>query len=48
MQIDVGFGDTVFPAAVEIEYPTLLGFPRPRLRAYPPETVIAEKLQVMT
>ena len=27
MQIDVGFGDVVFPATTRIEYPTLLEFP---------------------
>ena len=47
LQIDVGFGDAIVPPATEIEYPTLLGFPSPRLRAYPPETVIAEKLHAI-
>lgn len=47
VQIDVGFGDVVTPDAEEIEYPTLLDLPAPRIRAYPPETVIAEKLQAM-
>ena len=47
MQIDVGFGDVVTPAAVEITYPTLLDFPAPSLSGYPRETVIAEKFQAM-
>jgi len=47
MQIDVGFGDVVTPAAVEITYPTLLDFPAPVLSGYPRETVIAEKFQAM-
>ena len=47
MQIDVGFGDTVTPAPVGIAYPVLLEFPVPRLSAYPPETAIAEKFEVM-
>jgi predicted nucleotidyltransferase component of viral defense system len=47
LQIDIGFGDAVTPDAKEIEYPTLLDFPAPRLRAYPPETVVVEKLQAM-
>jgi len=46
-QIDVGLGDVVTPAAQEIVYPTLLDFPAPRIRAYPPETMIAEKLQAL-
>jgi len=48
MQIDIGFGDVVTPAAIEIEYPTLLEFPAPVLGAYPKETVIAEKLEALT
>lgn len=47
LQIDFGFGDAITPAAEEIELPVLLGFPAPRLRSYPRETVIAEKLQAM-
>jgi predicted nucleotidyltransferase component of viral defense system len=47
LQIDVGFGDAVTPAATEVEYPTLLPLPAPRLHAYPKETVVAEKLQAM-
>ena len=47
LQIDVGFGDVITPAAPEVEYPILLDFPAPRLRVYPKETVIAEKLQAM-
>jgi hypothetical protein len=47
LQIDIGFGDVVTPGPVEIEYPTLLEFPAPRLLAYNRETVVAEKLQAM-
>lgn len=47
VQVDIGFGDTVIPEATEIDYPTLLELPAPRIRAYPPETVVAEKLQAM-
>lgn len=47
VQIDVGFGDAVTPEAKEVDYPTLLDLPAPRIRVYPPETVIAEKLQAM-
>ncbi len=38
MQLDVGFGDAVVPAPVEIELPTLLDQPVPHLRAYQRET----------
>jgi hypothetical protein len=47
MQIDVGFGDVITPAPLTTEYPTLLDYPPPRLLAYPRETTVAEKFQVM-
>jgi predicted nucleotidyltransferase component of viral defense system len=47
VQIDVGSGDAVTPEPEWLEYPCLLEFPRPRLRAYRPETAIAEKLHAM-
>lgn len=47
LQIDVGFGDAITPAAEEAAFPPLLDFPAPRLRAYPRETVIAEKFEAM-
>ena len=47
LQVDLGFGDAVTPGPVVVTFPTLLGLPAPRVRAYPPETVIAEKTQVM-
>ena len=47
LQVDIGFGDVITPAPDDIEYPSLLGLPSPRLRAYPKETVIAEKLDAM-
>ena len=45
--VDVGFGDKITPPPKKMEFPTLLDFPRPRLRAYPVETVVAEKLQAL-
>jgi predicted nucleotidyltransferase component of viral defense system len=47
IQIDVGFGDVVTPEPVELNYPTLLDSPVPRLRAYPLETVVAEKFEAL-
>lgn len=47
IQIDIGFGDAITPAAVEIDYPTLLDAPTPHLRAYPVETVVAEKFEAL-
>ena len=45
--VDIGFGDSVEPGLETIEYPVLLDLPAPTLRAYAPETVIAEKFQAM-
>ena len=45
--IDIGFGDAIEPGAEVIDYPTMLDFPAPRLRAYARETLIAEKFQAM-
>ena len=47
LQIDVGFGDEVYPRPRKIQYPTLLDFPAPELRGYTMESTIAEKLQAM-
>ena len=46
MQLDVGFGDIVVPAAVPTIYPTILDLPAPHLLAYS-RTAIAEKLEAM-
>lgn len=46
-QVDIGFGDVVTPGIQTIDYPVLLEFPAPRIRAYPVETVIAEKVEAM-
>jgi hypothetical protein len=47
VQVDVGIGDAVVPEPEWLEYPSLLDQPRPRLRAYRPETAIAEKVHAM-
>jgi hypothetical protein len=47
LQIDVGFGDAITPAATHEEFPSILGQPRARIRVYPRETVVAEKYQAM-
>lgn len=47
LQVDVGFGDAITPAAAMVDFPPLLDFPPPRLRAYPRETVVAEKVEAM-
>ncbi|MCS4088655.1 nucleotidyl transferase AbiEii/AbiGii toxin family protein [Rhizobium sp. BK176] len=49
VRVDVGFGNAVTPGAKELEMPTLLDSmaPRPRVLAYPLETVISEKYHAM-
>lgn len=47
IQVDIAFGDIVIPDPQEVEYPTILPFPAPRLCSYPKEAVVAEKLEAM-
>jgi hypothetical protein len=48
LQVDVGFGDVVTPAPAEVSFPTLLhDLPAPQVRAYPRETVVAEKFEAI-
>jgi hypothetical protein len=47
LQVDAGFGNAIEPPAVETDYPTLLDAPAPRIRAYPREAVVAEKLHAL-
>ncbi len=47
VQVDIGFGDAITPAAQELEFPPLLSSKGPHLKAYPKETVVAEKLQAI-
>jgi len=47
LQVDIGFGDAIVPAPEEIHYPGMLDFPKAMIRAYPKETVVAEKLEAL-
>ncbi len=47
MQLDIGFGDIVFPDPEEAELPTMLDFPAPKLFCYSRESTIAEKFEAM-
>ncbi len=47
MQIDIGFGDIVYPEPEESDLPAILGFPAPRLLCYSKESTIAEKFEAM-
>ncbi|HDQ26388.1 MAG TPA: nucleotidyl transferase AbiEii/AbiGii toxin family protein [bacterium] len=47
VQIDFAFGDVIYPEAKEVKYPVLLDFTAPKLKGYPPETVMSEKFEAM-
>jgi predicted nucleotidyltransferase component of viral defense system len=47
MKIDIGFGDVVTPSPSMMTSPTLLDMDAPEIKAYSPETVIAEKFEAM-
>jgi predicted nucleotidyltransferase component of viral defense system len=47
MIIDLGFADPITPSQTVLQFPTILDMPAPILQGYPPETVIAEKLESM-
>lgn len=48
VHVDFGIGDAMTARPEEILYPTLLdNLPRPRLRAYPRESTVAEKFEAM-
>ena len=47
MRIDIGFGNAIQPPPIDAHYPALLDVPRPRIRVYPREAVVAEKLHAM-
>lgn len=47
LQIDIGFGDVVYPEPEEANLPTMLDFSAPRLLCYSRESAISEKLEAM-
>lgn len=47
VQVDVGFGDAVTPAAKSAKLPTILDLPAASMKVYPKETVVAEKFEAM-
>ncbi|MEA3416226.1 MAG: nucleotidyl transferase AbiEii/AbiGii toxin family protein [Thermodesulfobacteriota bacterium] len=47
IQVDIGFGDVVYPEPEESELPTMLDSPAPRLLCYSRESSIAEKFEAM-
>ena len=47
IQVDIGFGDVVTPAAAYADFPSLIGLSAPHVRVYPPATVVAEKFEAL-
>lgn len=48
VQVDIGFGDHVYPPPERRDFPCLLSnLPAANILMYPPETVIAEKVEAM-
>jgi predicted nucleotidyltransferase component of viral defense system len=47
MQIDIGFGDVVYPEPERMDFPAMLDFSAPRLLCYSRESTIAEKFEAM-
>ena len=47
MQLDIGFGDIIYPQPVKTTLPAMLDFPPPTLLCYSLESAIAEKFEAM-
>ncbi|WP_161488195.1 nucleotidyl transferase AbiEii/AbiGii toxin family protein [Sedimentisphaera cyanobacteriorum] len=47
MQIDIGFGDEVYPPEKQAAFPAILNMPAPKLRTYSYELAVAEKIEAM-
>lgn len=47
VQIDIGFGDVVYPEIKTLDYPTLLDLPAPIIQTYSKESIIAEKFHAI-
>lgn len=47
MQIDIGFGDIIYPKPKVIHYPVILNYPSPHLKGYPAESIVSEKFEAM-
>jgi len=47
LQLDIGFGDIVYPQPEKLPLPTILDLPAPLLLCYSRESTVAEKLEAM-
>ena len=47
MQIDIGFGDIVYPRPKMFNYPVILNLPKPHTEGIPLESVVSEKFEAI-
>jgi len=47
MQVDIGFGDTIYPGPQKAFIPAILDFPAPEILCYSRESTISEKFEAM-
>lgn len=47
LQIDIGFGDKVYPSPILVKYPVILEMEQPEINAYSIYSAIAEKFEAM-
>jgi hypothetical protein len=47
LQLDIGFGDVVFPAAMYVKLPSILQTPQVQILGYSRDSTVAEKLDAM-
>ncbi len=47
MQIDIGFGDIIYPKPNKLRFPCILNLPAPYLLCYSKESIISEKFEAM-
>jgi len=47
LSIDIGYGDKIVDGPVELDYPTLINLPSPKLMVYSLESSIAEKFEAI-
>lgn len=47
LSIDIGFGDKIIQGPIEIDFPSLLDFPSPRIFVYSLESAVAEKFEAI-
>lgn len=47
LQLDIGYGDKITSGPVDIDFPTILDFPVPKIKVYSIESAVAEKFEAI-